>query len=194
MPAVITLTGPSGSGKSTAARALLGLASASFRPVRVPKFVTRAPRGDDEGEAIAVSAIPSDCDLVYEQYGDRYGLRFATLFEHLQLGQTPIVILNDVRVVEDVRRKLGPAALCVFVFRKAPTESEYESLARQRKVLDTSAMNRRFTKAQAIYRIYIENIHLFDHVIINGGSRSQLVKQIRCIAKAASPLQLRPLR
>src|SRR5436305_3682655 len=125
MPAVITLTGPSGSGKSTVAHALLRFATADFRPVRVPKFVTRPSRIDDEGEATSVTAIPADCDLVYEQYGDRYGLRFSTLFGHLKAGETPIVVLNDVRVVEDVRRRLGAAVLSLFVFRRAPNANAF---------------------------------------------------------------------
>src|ERR1044072_3531807 len=100
MPHVITLTGPSGAGKSTALQELLRCAKKSFAPLRVPKFTTRDPRSDDAGEAISVERIPDKCDIVYEQYGVRYGLSLTTLFEGLASGRSPIVILNDIRAVE----------------------------------------------------------------------------------------------
>ena len=42
----------------------------------------------------------------------------------------------------------------------------------------------RFKKAQTIYRIYIENIQLFDHVIINSGTFEELEMQVRQIVKS----------
>ncbi len=40
---------------------------------------------------------------------------------------------------------------------------------------------KRFDKAKAIYRIYIENIHLFDHVILNVADFKYTHKQIEHI-------------
>jgi hypothetical protein len=42
----------------------------------------------------------------------------------------------------------------------------------------------RFEKARTIYRIYIENIHLFDHVIINSGGLAELKSQVEQIVKS----------
>ena len=69
----------------------------------------------------------------------------------------------------------------IFVFREGPTFERYRQLANSRGVQNEEDTERRFRKAQAIYRIYIENIHLFDHVIVNGGSRKDLKMQVRRI-------------
>src|SRR5215207_7745168 len=132
MPNLITLTGPSGSGKSTALKYLLSFRTRKFRPVLVPKYTTRPSRRDDHGEALSVRAIPKGCDLAYEQYGVRYGLKLTTLFDHLAEGYSPIVILNDVRTVEDVRIALGPMVRSIFVFRKGPSLETQRKLAEAR--------------------------------------------------------------
>src|SRR5947207_14147109 len=103
VPHVITITGPSGCGKSTAVECFLKHSSKRFRPKLIPKYTTRPARGDDSGEVVCVPMIPQECDLVYEQYETRYGIEFKQLFDATANGYTPILIINDVRAVEDVR-------------------------------------------------------------------------------------------
>ena len=183
MANVFTLTGASGSGKSTVVDCLLALACNQFRPEVVPKFTTRAPRTEDERETICVQEIPAECDLVYEQYQVRYGLNSGKLFELVRDGRSPIVILNDVRTVEDVKAALGRTVRSVFVFREGPSLERLTELAAARGVRDQKDIERRFRKAQAIYRIYIENIYLFDHVILNSGTRGDLRLQVRQLVR-----------
>jgi len=144
MRAIITLTGPSGAGKSTVIRELVRIGGSVLSPVVIPKYTTRPPRDEDLvrspelREVISVSTLPSECDLVYEQYGDRYGLAFADLYRALRRGQSPIVILNDVRAVEDVRSALGKIVHSLFVFRETPMLDKYERLASERGVTNRS--------------------------------------------------------
>jgi guanylate kinase len=204
MPHVITITGPSGAGKSTALRYLLECAQEgdALRPVMVPKYTTRPPHDDDQGEVICVETIPLECDLVYEQYGARYGLELRTIFDSIKGRQSPVVILNDVRAVEDVRNALGGLFKSVFIFRESPNRERFRELAYEKGLrdergeIDEQELERRFRKAQTIYRIYIENIHLFDHVIINSGTLQQLKTQVKQIIEGLSqdwtwPLQYR---
>lgn len=184
MPHVITLTGPSGAGKSSAVAYLLKYANPKFKLTLVQKYTTRLPRNDDSGEALlCVRKIPKQCDLVYEQYGVRYGLELEKLFDHLAAGLSPLVILNDVRAVQDVRAALGELVKSVFIFREGPSLKRYAQLAKDRNVESDEYLVRRFNKAQAIYRIYIENIQLFDHVILNDGGLPRLKAQALQIAR-----------
>jgi guanylate kinase len=183
MPYVITITGPSRAGKSTTVDCLLENTNENFRPRLVRKFTTRPPRkGEENGEVYCYEGgIPSECDLVYQRYGERYGLEMRTLVECITEGQSPIVILNDVRAVEDVRSRFGERVRSIFIFRQDPLSEEYhqeliESRGEAGKV--------RFEKARTIYRIYIENIHLFDHVIINSGTREDLGIQVSQIVRS----------
>ncbi len=181
MPNLITLTGPSGAGKSTVVNMFLENNAESFNPVLVPKFTTRAKRKDDNNEILHVKKLPDTCNLTYEQYGYRYGQRLELIFDHLAKGLSPLIILNDVRTVQEVRTSLGTLVKSIFIFREAPSIESYEVLSSNRGVDDEQDLQRRFQKAQAIYRIYIENIYIFDHVILNSGTLSNLEIQINQI-------------
>ena len=181
MAHVITLTGPSGCGKSTILRECLALASSDFRPLVISKASTRKPRDNDGSEIDCADKIPENCDLVYEQYGVRYGLPSSVLFDALRDGISPLVIINDVRLVEDIRRACGSIVRSVFVFREGPDLRRSMELAAKRGKDAMLEAETRYRKAQAIYRIYIENIHLFDHVVLNSGSMSDLQRQVAAI-------------
>lgn len=107
-----------------------------------------------------------NCDLAYEQFGDRYGLKLEDLYVHLKNGKTPIVVLNDVRTVEDIKTKLGGQCFSLFIFREVPNKEHFIKIGKERnELLDKTEI--RFKKAENIYRIYIENIHIFDKLILN---------------------------
>ncbi|HLP47168.1 MAG TPA: hypothetical protein VK469_14550 [Candidatus Kapabacteria bacterium] len=183
MARLITLTGPSGSGKSKVIEELLALKSESFSPELIPKYSTRAPRKDDGDEIICVPTIPHECDLVYEQYGGRYGIELQKIYDLLSRKVSPIVILNDVRTIADIKNAFGGLAHSLFIFREGPKLHYFKKLTEERGVNDESDTLKRFEKAQSIYRIYIENIHLFDHVILNSGTLADLQFQVAQLVK-----------
>jgi len=181
---VITLTGPSGSGKSTAIRYFLNNAKKKFFPKVIAKYSTRLKRNEDGFEIKAgYHTLPENCDLVYEQYGVRYGLVLQEIYDSLSKGESPIVILNDVRAVEDIRSLLNGLVKSIFIYRSDPNIKQTKSLAKKRGI-DIVEADRRHQKAMAIYRIYIENIHLFDHVIINRYTRRELSTQVKKIVSS----------
>ena len=116
MPYLITLTGPSGSGKSTVVKYFLRKRNKYFHAKLIPKYTTRNPRKDDSGEVICVKEIPAECDIIYEQYKVRYGICLDEIFILLAKGISPIIILNDVRTVEDVQDALKGLVLIDFEF------------------------------------------------------------------------------
>ncbi len=180
MPHLITITGPSQAGKSTAIELFTSLADGSFRPVSVPKFTTREPRSDDKPtEVMTVERLPDELDLVYQQYDSRYGLSSTSLLDMMRNGFTPILVLNDVRLISDVKGMFGSLTKSIFLFRKSPKADEFLADAAARGDEITDATQKRFKKAEAIYRIYIENIYLFDHVLLNAGDIETLDLQIR---------------
>ena len=113
------------------------------------------------------------CDLAYEQYGDRYGLRLDDLYVHLKRGETPIVVLNDVRTVEDIKTKLGGQCFSLFIFREAPILNNFKIIGAKRHE-PIEKTETRYKKAELIYRIYIENIHVFDKLILNSASTESI--------------------
>lgn len=193
MAVVITFTGPSQCGKSTIIDMLLKKRNESFKPVIVPKYVTREIR-DTDGNDVIGGGVPDTCDLVYEQYGQRYGFHFSTLYEHLTKGECPVVIVNDIKILQDIKTALGSQVVSIFMYRKPPILQNFinEEMARfsnpNEEMLQKINKNAstRFAKAGVIYRVYIENIALFDNVILNVGNLEQSEKQVENIVNKIS--------
>jgi ribose 1,5-bisphosphokinase PhnN len=177
----ITLTGPSMAGKSTVIRHLLALASEDFRPALVSKYTTRPPRNDDLGEVICKANIPAECDLVYKQYGARYGFELKTLRDLVDRGLNPIVIVNDFPAIKAVRQFLGDDVRSVFVWRESPLSEQFRELLIVSRGMEAGIV--RFHQAQEIYRCYAENVSLFEHVILNCGSPDDLRIQVKQIVE-----------
>lgn len=187
MPNLITLTGPSQAGKSKVIELFLKHKNKVFLPVGVPKFTTRKPRSDDKpSEVITVSSLPGELDLVYQQYDVRYGVSSEAIVEQLKKGFSPILVLNDIRLIIDVKKMFGSLTRSIFLFRKPPRDREFVEDASVRGDEISEETVKRFEKAEAIYRIYIENIHLFDHVILNADTVATLETQIIGIINSLS--------
>lgn len=199
---IITLTGPSQSGKSLVMEKIeqIGIElrekRISFNPQKIRKYTTRYLRLDEmeisengrDVDVEYVKSIPETCDLVYQTYGVQYGLETMTLGKELKRGNFPVVIINDIRVVEEIKKVFSGKVLSLFLFRKIPELGDFKREAQNRGNVSESEVVARYEKAVAIYRTYIENIVLFDKVILNsveyidGGEKSRdtiLDRQLR---------------
>lgn len=188
MAHIITLTGPAHCGKSTISHMFMNFKGNGFYPLSISKYTTRKKRRIDD-DAICVEKIPMQCDLVYEQYGVRYGVELKCLYEKLEEGYTPIIVINDIRAVEDLKAVLGGLVYSIFLYRKPALYEDFFDEERER-ALENSAKDDieknariRYEKAQAIYRIYIENIQLFDKVILNTSKKDDTMLQVKCIVE-----------
>jgi len=192
---LLTITGATGAGKSTLLSILEATTAPNFKAVLVPKYSTRQPRLDDSpSEILTVPVIPADCDLVYEQYGDRYGVSLSALHEQLSNGSSPAVVINDIRVLEEIRQVFGPLMRSLYIFRSSPTSAQIARLAVARGVSTADAELVRLRKAQAIFRTYIENIELFDYVIMNVRAIPDLRRQVEALVTHLAASGQYPLR
>lgn len=178
---IITLTGPSQSGKSLLMSKIQRLGAALreqgefFYPEIIRKYTTRHLRWDEErmlekgkrADVEHVKNIPEECDVVYQTYGVRYGIQTRILSEKLEQGYSPVIILNDIRVVEEIRKFFSGKVLSLFLFRKVPQLEDFKKEAQNRGNISETEVVARYEKAVAIYRTYIENIILFDNVVLN---------------------------
>ena len=111
-------------------------------------------------------------------------------YKMLRQGKTSIVVINDIRAIEDLRSIFGDLIISLFLYRKPADLNEFEKEEKERvketkgekdKIIADIAKTR-YEKAQAISRIYIENIQMFDHVILNIDNHIEYTKtQIRHI-------------
>lgn len=175
---LITLTGPSMSGKTYVMNKIeeqQRIFPNSFYPIRISKYTTRSYRLEEirqknKGEHIdveSVARIPENCDLVYRTYGKYYGISLQRIRDLLEKGKSPIIIINDVRVVEELKAAFPNKVLSLFLFRKIPEMKDFRNISSKRGNIAIKESRLRYEKAVSIYRTYIENITLFDRVILN---------------------------
>lgn len=181
VPFLITITGPSQSGKSLVLSKIKAIAprlheqNYNFQPSLVKKKTTRDYRVEElklledgiEVDVEHVDQIPQECDLVYQTYGLRYALNTDEIRGLLKSGKTPYAVINDIRAVEELKEEFPGRVLSIFLFRKIPDLEDYLKEAAIRGNVSEQEASARYEKAVAIYRMYIENIALFDKVILN---------------------------
>lgn len=141
---ILTLTGPSQSGKSLVMEKIerlgkeLNKHGIHFIPKKIQKYTTRYLRLEEmnllekgeETEVINVKKIPDTCDLVYQTYGVRYGLETNSLSSELQKGHSPVVVINDIRGVEEIKKYFSGKVLSLFLFRKIPELEDFKQEAK----------------------------------------------------------------
>lgn len=179
---IITLTGPSMCGKSYVIEYIKNLENILYKeehiifsPICISKYTTRPYRTEEikkqleeiENDVISCEELPDDCDFIYQTYGNKYGFSSKKLEELLAKGKIPVVIINDVRVVEEVKKSFPQKVLALFLFREVPKLSSFQNVSEKRGNVSEEQILQRYNKSIAIFRTYIENIALFNRVILN---------------------------
>ncbi len=181
---IITLTGPSACGKGLITEEIIDYSHALqargidffpfmfkkdvTRPYRIKEAVAIVTNHQDKVDVNSVIDIPSEDDLVYRTYGDEYALNTQDLITALNENRSPIVVINDVRVVEELKRLYPKQVLSLFIFRHIiPDLEQHKKAGESRGGVSEHKILSRYEKAVALYRVFIENIHIFDRVILN---------------------------
>ena len=145
----------------------------------LPKFTTCPRRKDDDESIITVDKIPDECDYIYEQYGEKYGISSRMLLECLQQGKIPVVIVNDAETIEKLQKKFGISMKSYFIHRERPSREKLIEIFNQtRGTADPDTIEKRYQTAMKIYSMYTENIRLFDNIILNTGEGFEEVTDI----------------
>lgn len=177
---LITLTGPSGSGKSAILKMMTSIDEDYFV---VPKYTTRARRKDDDDSIINVDKLPDDCDYRYFQYGDEYGFQSQAIYDCIKRGKKPIAIVNNEQTLRKLHKSFGENVKSYFIHRGKPSLMKLISICNSRGVTDPKVIQSRFEVANNIYKIYTDNIRLFDSIILNIGDLSETRKIVEQILK-----------
>ncbi|MCH5172345.1 MAG: hypothetical protein J1F31_05920 [Erysipelotrichales bacterium] len=178
MKYIIALMGPSQSGKSFVIKKIISNKCNGFNPKLVAKQATRNLRTEEKaalarGEDIDVEHVNTiTADLVYQTYGQRTGIEISKLIAIANDNKVPVVVVNDIMAMAKLKKECKKrdndiCVISIFLFRKIPVKEEYFAESRKRGNVDDKETEQRFDKAKTVYRIYIENMHMFDFVMLN---------------------------
>lgn len=180
---LMIVVGTPGSGKDELIRAVNNLGSRHARIV--PKHTSRQRWEDDGDEMICVGDEGYDlkgCEITYENYGDSYGIKLSAIWDILKKGIFPVVVVSNVEAINKLHKEFGGLVVLVYVHSEVDAEERYRAREYRRKEArykkDTRYVKRRVAEYELAYRIYLNNLLAFDHVLINSGPHENLFDQI----------------
>jgi len=182
---IITFSGVSCSGKTTIVNLLK--ARKQFPVDILQKVTTRESRLNESMEILCVKTIDyKKYDIIYHQYGVRYGLSSETIWRSLRNGKYVLAIINDMRAIGDIKEAFGNLAVPCYLYRDISPGALRQMI--KKRLLDSSTetdekdeIQLRIDKLPVMFQKYVENITLFDHIILNVGTKSYMVEQMENI-------------
>ena len=167
------IVGTPGSGKDLLIRAVndMGAQHAQI----VPKHTSRARRRDDGNEMICPGDPDYDlegCDVTYENYADRYGIKSDRIWKGLRKGAFQVVVVSNIDAIKDLQRIFGELMVLIYVHSEKTAEEYRREEAKHGN--GNGYVKRRTEEYGLAYRLYLENFLAFNHVLIYSGLREDL--------------------
>jgi len=178
-PRLLIVVGAPGSGKDLLIRAVADLGSQHAQIV--PKHTSRQKRADDGDEMICPDDRGYDldsCDVVYENYGDRYGIESGRIWNGLRHGIFQVAVISNVGAMNKLRELFGPLVILVYVHSQASPEQYRDSERKTQNQDETEYISRRSQQYRNAFDLYLTNFLAFDHVLINSAEPEDLFDQI----------------
>lgn len=186
------ISGASGSGKTI----LLNLIQnkTNFKAVVAPKYSTRPERKGEFDDIKHVDQInDEEYTFVYPMNDKIYGIKAKEIMDFLGQGYNVFIILSDLRIVEEVIKFFGGLAVSLYVYRNLSATQLKKVLQEREKARDIKqgdsvpfAKQRqiRLNRLYLMQRQYVDNITLFDHVILNTRKPQDMLQQVTNIVGA----------
>jgi hypothetical protein len=114
-------------------------------------------------------------DLVYENYGTRYGIHFDGIWRGLQHGVFQVAVVSNIDALNYLRNVFGALVVLVFVHSEM---SAAEYLQLEAASIDSDYVQARSKDFEMAFRFYHRNFLAFDHVLLSSGTPEDLYDQI----------------
>lgn len=169
---------------------LLGLiqSQATFNAHIAPKYSTRDERGGEFDDIEHVETITDkDYTFVYPRYDELYGIKAEEIAGLLRAGCNVFIILSDLRIMEEVKQFFGSLSVSLYIYRNLTDDQLEGCLEERERGRDVKQENaapfekQRQTRLNYLYlmqRQYVDNIALFDHVILNTTDPQDMLHQV----------------
>jgi ribose 1,5-bisphosphokinase PhnN len=176
-PVIFIVVGTPGSGKDFLVQAANDMGVLHCRIV--PKHTDRQRQTDDSNEMICANDEGYDldkCDLTYNNYNNRYGIKLELVWDQLKMGVAQVLVVSNIDAINTLCRTFSSMIKLIFVHSEMDEEkyrSEQRALGNSEKYIDA-----RVEDYNNALKIYYRNIARFDHVLIYADSKEDLFDQI----------------
>jgi len=160
----------------------------TFKSAVALKYSTRPERKGEFDDIIHVEQInDEEYTFVYPMNNYIYGIKAMEIMELLRQGYNTFIILSDLRVVEEVKQFFGSLVVSLYIYRNLSDTHLKKILEERNKACgidqenDVSFAKQRQTRLNRLYlmqRQYVDNITLFDHIILNTRKSQDMLQQV----------------
>ena len=200
---IYILSGGSGAGKTVLLNAMLEKnPDTSITP---QKYSDREKRNqDDDIKTIAIDDFnKEDYTFVYSMNNNFYGFKAIDIIDCLKKGKNVFIIISDFRIIEEIKKHFGSLVTVIYIFRNMSERElnkiletrnkQNEDVNRQTDISKDTENKIRKNRLYSIQKQYVENIALFDHVILNRTNKQEeMYEQLKNIVDAYSKGQIIP--
>lgn len=189
---IYVLCGGSGSGKTELLNMILG--DKIINAVTPKKYSNRKKRNNDD-DVITVNESEfskEEFTFVYAMNDYFYSFKAGDIINLLKTGKNVFLIISDLRIVEEIKKFFGIHVCILYLFRNM-TETELHKILEERNITSPIISQEkietekkiRTNRLYLIQRQYVENIAMFDHVILNRTDKiDEMLTQIRILVTA----------
>jgi len=196
---IYILSGGPGAGKTELLNAIIK--KDSNTSITPPKYSDRKKRssGDDIITIATDDFNKEEYTFVYSMNNNIYGFKSIDIIECLKKRKNVFIIISDFRTIEEFKKYFGSLVSSIYIFRNMNEEELNEILEKRHKVnannqadIEDDTENKiRKNRLYFIQRQYVENIALFDHIILNRTNKQdEMYEQLKNIVYAYSEGQI----
>lgn len=145
------------------------------RVVSYKKVTTRPKNIGDKDDLRHISGISKKFNVTYEKQGHKYGISTSEIWELLSKGKIVLLVASDNDTIEKIVDEFGD--ICTVLYLHANYNIDVIKRDLQKKDLSESEIKKRLSGIDELYKIYVENMKLFDHVLLNTSEPEDLYDQ-----------------
>jgi dephospho-CoA kinase len=111
--------------------------------------------------------------LIYEKNGYQYGISTLGLWNELSQEKIVLIVLSDLKLINSLKHKFNQ--ICSVIYLHANIDKE--ELENARNELSREEFDKREKSIAELHEIYVNNMNVFDHVLLNTSESEDLYEQ-----------------
>lgn len=168
---ILIIAGASFSGKDELVNALIQIVPTKVGAYR--KGTTRPKVKNDKNELVHLKYLNIEFDVQYEKNGYKYGVNSKEVWKMLSDEKIVIVVLSDISAIKKMKQLFKNLISTIYLHSNV----DQDQLNEAKKTLSNIEFKRRSKSLNDLKNIYISNLNVFDHVLLNTSEPEDLYDQ-----------------